>query len=240
MQTMNRDIDMEAKAAQQKNVESPPSSWVKVWDLPTRAFHWLLVVFVSISFISGKIGGNAMQYHVWSGLVICVLLIFRLIWGVSGGRQSRFTSFVRSPAAVTRYVKGLIKSDSLRYLGHNPLGGWSILAMLFTLCVQVATGLFANDDIATEGPLYKWVSKAASDRLSRIHTLNQKVIMALIIVHVLAVLYYLFFKHDNLTMPMISGVKHWSGPAPEPSTGSTWTAAAILGLVALAVYILVQ
>lgn len=181
-----------------------------------------------------------MQYHVWSGLVICVLLIFRLIWGVCGGRQSRFTSFVRGPATVTRYVKGLIKGSSPRYIGHNPLGGWSILAMLFSLCVQVATGLFANDDIATEGPLYKWVSKATSDRLSGIHALNQKLIVALVSVHVLAVLYYLFFKRDNLIMPMITGAKHWSGPAPQPPAGSTWMAAAILGLAALAVYILVR
>jgi cytochrome b len=127
---------------------------VVVWDLPTRLFHWLLTIFVIISFVTGNIGGNAMQYHEWSGFVILVLLVFRLVWGFLGGRQSRFSAFVRGPAAVLRYATALIKGNSPPVLGHNPLGGWSILAMMLALFVQVGTGLFANDDILTEGPLY--------------------------------------------------------------------------------------
>jgi len=134
----------------------------------------------------------------------------------------------------------LLRRDSPHYLGHNPLGGWSIIAMLCALAVQATTGMFANDDIATEGPLYEWVSKATSDGLTRIHRLNQEVIIALVSIHVLAVLFYFFYKRENLVKPMITGVKQWRGTEPEPATGHTWIAATITGLVGLAVYILVR
>ena len=211
-----------------------------VWDVPTRLFHWLLVIFVIFSYVTGNIGGNAMQYHEWSGFTILALLLFRLVWGFVGSRESRFMTFVRGPSAVVRYATTLLRSDSTHYRGHNPLGGWSIIALLFTLLVQAGTGLFANDDIVTEGPLFDWVSKAASDWLTRVHKLNQQVIIVLVCVHVLAVLFYFFYKHDNLVKPMITGVKQWSGAEPLPETGRTWMAVVIAGLAALAVYLLVR
>jgi cytochrome b len=219
---------------------SPPRS-VLVWDLPTRLFHGLLAVFVIISFVTAKIGGNAMQYHEWSGFTILALLLFRLVWGVAGSRESRFVTFVRGPSAIVRYATNLLrKNSSTHFLGHNPLGGWSIIAMLLALLVQAATGLFANDDIVTEGPLFDWVGKAASDWLTRVHKLNQQVIIALVCVHVLAVLFYFFYKRENLVKPMITGVKEWSGAGPQPASGRSWIAALIAGLAALAVYLLVR
>jgi cytochrome b len=213
---------------------------ILVWDLPTRLFHWLLAIFVIISFLTGNIGGNAMQYHEWSGFTILVLILFRMIWGFVGSRESRFVTFVKSPSAVARYSVTLLQKDSPRCLGHNPLGGWSIIAMLFALWVQAATGLFANDDIATEGPLYPWLSKATSDALTRIHRLNQEVIIALVSIHVLAVLFYFFYKRENLVVPMVTGVKRWSATASEPATGRAWMAALITGLAGLAVSLLVR
>lgn len=212
---------------------------ITVWDFPTRLFHWLLVILIVISFVTGNIGGNAMQYHKWSGFTILVLILFRLIWGFVGSRESRFATFVRAPSAVVGHAKALLRRDSPRHLGHNPLGGWSIMAMLLALLVQAVTGLFANDDIATQGPLYDWVSKATSDGLTRIHRLNQEVILALVSIHILAVLFYFFYKRENLVMPMITGVKQWSGPEPEAPAGRTWLAAAITALAAIAVYLLV-
>ncbi len=211
-----------------------------VWDFPTRLFHWLLVIFVIISLVTGNIGGNAMQYHEWSGFTILTLLLSRMVWGFVGSRESRFMTFIRGPSLVIRYATTLLRSDSTHYLGHNPLGGWSIIAMLFALLTQAGTGLFANDDIVTEGPLFDWVSKATSDWLTRIHKLNQEVIIALVSIHVLAVLFYFFFKRENLLKPMITGVKQWNGVEPEPATGRTWMAAVIAGLAALAVYLLVR
>jgi cytochrome b len=220
-------------------MENAPVS-VLVWDLPTRLFHWLLVVLVIISFITGNIGGNAMQYHEWSGFAILALLLFRLVWGFVGSRESRFMTYVRGPSAVLRYATTLLRRDSTPSLGHNPLGGWSIIAMLFCLLVQGVTGLFANDEIITEGPLFDRVSKATSDGLTRIHKLNEELIIVIVAIHVLAVLFYFFFKRENLVKPMITGVKEWSGVDPQPATGRSWIAAVIAGLAALAVYLLVR
>ncbi|MHC4239103.1 MAG: cytochrome b/b6 domain-containing protein [Planctomycetota bacterium] len=181
-----------------------------------------------------------MQYHVWSGFTILTLLLFRLVWGFAGSRESRFMTFLRGPFAVIRYATTLLRSDSTPYLGHNPLGGWSIIAMLLALLAQAGTGLFANDDIVTEGPLFDWVSKAASDWLTRIHKLNQEVIIALVSIHVLAVLFYLIFKRENLVKPMFTGVKQWREVEPKPATGRTWMAAVIAGLAALIIYLLVR
>jgi cytochrome b len=230
---------MENSKLTKGNPESSPRS-ILVWDVPTRLFHWLLVIFVIFSYVTGNIGGNAMQYHEWSGFTILALLLFRLVWGFVGSRESRFMTFVRGPSAVVRYATTLLRNDSTHYLGHNPLGGWSIIVLLFTLLVQAGTGLFANDDIVTEGPLFDWVGRATSDWLTRVHKLNQQVIIVLVCVHVLAVLFYFFYKRDNLVKPMIIGVKQWSGADPLPETGRTWMAVVIAGLAALAVYLLVR
>ena len=230
---------MENPKPARENKNSFPGK-VLVWDLPTRLFHWLLVILVIISFVTVKIGGNAMQYHEWSGFTILALLLFRLVWGFIGSRESRFVTFVHRPAKVFRYAVKVLRPDSRLYLGHNPLGGWSIIAMLSCLMLQTGTGLFANDDIVTEGPLFKWVSKATSDWLTRVHKLNKEVLIGLVAIHILAVLFYLFYKRENLVMPMVTGYKQWNDPVPEAIPGLTWKAPLVAGLAAIAVYLLVQ
>ena len=212
---------------------------ILVWDLPTRLFHWLLVVLLAASFVTAKTGGNAMQYHEWSGIMILALLVFRMIWGFVGSQPSRFKDFVKEPTAVWRYAMALFKGNSARYLGHNPLGGWSVLAMLLVLLLQACLGLFANDDIVTEGPLYLWVSKQTSDWLTGIHKLNQYLIMVLAVVHLLAVFFHYFVKHENLLKPMITGVKHWTGKDTAPTIAPIWLAAAVAVASGCAVYLLV-
>jgi cytochrome b len=150
----------------EENTENPIRR-VFVWDSPTRLFHWLLVISVIISFVTGNIGGNAMQYHEWGGFAILALLLFRLVWGLVGSRKSRFVTFVYGPSAVISYARALHRRNSAHYLGHNPLGGWSIIALLFTLLVQAVTGLFANDDILTEGPLLIGSKKPPATGLQR-------------------------------------------------------------------------
>jgi cytochrome b len=210
---------------------------ILVWDLPTRLFHWLLATLVLASFVTGEIGGLWMRYHIWSGCAILGLLLFRLAWGFVGGRHARFSAFVRGPGAVLRYTQTMLRRDAPKHLGHNPLGGWSVLAMLFALLVQAATGLFANDDIITEGPLYPWVDKATSDWLTGIHLLNQGVVLLLVAVHVMAVLFYLIIKHENLVLPMLTGRKHWH-QEDQPSTDQRVIAALIASLLGVGVYLL--
>ena len=212
---------------------------ILVWDIPTRIFHWLIVALVALSFVSSKIGGNAMQYHEWIGVTIIALLVFRVFWGFLGSRPSRFTDFVKSPAAVWRYAKGMVKGNSKTYLGHNPLGGWSVIAMLLVLMLQACLGLFANDDIITEGPLYLWVSKETSDWLTKVHRLNQYVLMGLISIHLFAVAFHYFVKRENLLKPMITGIKHWSGDNEAPAIVSAWLAVVIAVFVGCGVYLLI-
>jgi cytochrome b len=213
---------------------------ILVWDPPTRLFHWLLVALVTASFASGKIGGNAMWYHERCGEAILALLIFRLMWGFIGSTPSRFRTFLAGPSTVVRYALTLFQRESDHHLSHNPLGGWSVVAMLLVLFVQAGTGLFANDDIATEGPLYKWVSKAASDRLTSIHRLNHDVIIILVAVHVAAVLFHLIYKRENLITPMITGIKQWREDSAEAAQQSLWLAAGVAAVAAAAVYFLVR
>jgi cytochrome b len=216
------------------------STRVLVWDLPTRLFHWLLLICVILSFVTGNIGGNVMEYHMLSGYAILVLLIFRLAWGFFGSPTARFSSFVKGPATVLSHLGMLLqKKTETPYLGHNPLGGWSIVAMLLLLFTQVATGLFANDDILTEGPLYAWVSKETSDLFTWVHLTNRYLLVALIAVHIFAVFFYFFYKHENLIGPMITGVKRWHA-ATENTAGSNLLATAIFGLAILVVYLLVH
>ena len=212
---------------------------IPVWDLPTRLFHWLLVFLVVVSFTTGSIGGNAMHYHERCGFALLILLVFRISWGFLGSRTSRFSDFVKGPAAVGRYAAGLFRGDSPSYLGHNPLGGWSVLAILLVLLIQAATGLFANDDIITEGPLFLWVSKPVSDWLTGLHRLNRYLIMALAVTHVSAVLFYLLVKHENLIQPMITGLKSWPGEDRVPPARPLWLAAALAAAAGISLYLII-
>ena len=212
---------------------------VRVWDFPTRLFHWSLVILVIASFVTGNIGGNLMTIHMWSGYGIFALVLFRLAWGFVGGRQSRFVAFVRGPGKVLRYASEFFRTKSPPHLGHNPLGGWSIIAILLALSVQVGTGLFANDNILTEGPLYPLVSKDVSDWLTDIHQANRIVLAALLAIHVFAVFYHLIAKKENLLKPMVTGIKQWRGPA-DVSTGNPWLAIVIAVLVAVVVYFVIS
>ena len=214
---------------------------VLVWDLPQRLFHWLLVSLVVVSWVSVSVGGNAMQIHLLSGYAVLTLVLFRILWGFVGGRHARFASFLRSPTAAIAYLRTLRRNDAKSYLGHNPAGGWSVVLMLTVLLVQVATGLFSNDDISAQGPLAKLVGKALSDRITGIHHLNVKLLYVLIALHLSAVAYYFFHRRENLVKSMLDGFKDAAGTDQIASVpGRTWLAALLLAICAAAVYCLVR
>ncbi len=186
-------------------VAEPQLRAVRVWDLPTRLFHWLLTACVVGSFVSAKIGGAAMAWHLRLGYAVATLLLFRLVWGFVGGRWSRFGQFVRSPAAVLRYLRGEARAGDWFDVGHNPLGALSVLAMLVFLAAQVSSGLFADDEIATTGPLIRFVSGATSLELTWYHkAVGQRVLLALVVLHLLAIVYYIW-RGRTLVRPMIGG-----------------------------------
>jgi cytochrome b len=211
---------------------------IRVWDLPTRTFHWLLAVLVVASIVSAHIGGGAMIWHMRSGYVIFTLLAFRLVWGFVGGRWSRFAAFVYAPATSLRYLRGASLPHEHHHVGHNPLGAWSVFALLGLLGVQVATGLVADDEIAANGPLFKYASSATSRTASHWHAdIGQWIIVALAVLHVCAVAFYWLKRRQNLVAPMLHGDKHLTAdvPAAIDSTGSRMIALAIAAACAIGV-----
>jgi cytochrome b len=194
-----------------QNESSAVATRVRVWDLPTRLFHWALAVLVTFSVVSAKVGGNAMNWHFWSGYAVLTLVIFRVLWGVAGDRHSRFAAFVGGPRALFAYLRG--RSDG--GAGHTPVGALSTVAMLAAVLVQAATGLFANDAIFTEGPLARLVSGSTSDRLTTVHHWNEKLIYALVALHVAAVAFFETARNKRLVLAMISGDKR--GVAADPA-----------------------
>lgn len=209
---------------------------VRVWDLPVRLFHWILLVCVVTSVATGLTGGLwQMDLHMVSGCTILGLVLFRAIWGLIGGRHARFAAFVKGPAAVARYAAEFVRGRARRTVGHNPLGGWSVVLILLALAVQAGTGLFANDDIFLEGPLYKYAGKELSDRLTGIHNLMSRVIYVLVAAHVGAVAAHRFTGHD-LVKPMITGIKPDADPAAGdgPTRWGRATAAAVVAALPVA------
>ena len=213
------------------------SAVVRVWDVPTRIFHWALVVLVGVSLYTGLTGGFAeMEWHVKCGFAVLALVIFRLVWGVAGSARSRFADFVRGPRAALAYARGLLSPGHPAFVGHNPLGGWSVLALLTSLAVQAGTGLFSNDDILTEGPLAKLVSRQTSALLSEIHEVNANILMVLIGVHLAAITFYAVAKREDLVRPMVTGVKRLTSADADRPFVPAWRGAVVLAAAAALVW----
>ena len=179
---------------------------VRIWDLPTRLFHWLLAVSVIGLIVTAKVGGDAMNWHFRLGYVVFALLLFRLVWGFVGGRWSRFASFFPTPTRLGRYLRGRARPED--HAGHNPLGAFSVLAMLLVLAAQVGTGLFSDDDIAFAGPLTGLVAGSTVRAASSYHKdVGQLLVIGLVVLHLLAIAFYFFAKRKNLVRPMVTGDK---------------------------------
>lgn len=190
---------------------------IKVWDLPVRLFHWLLVALILAAWVTQYL--NRMTLHVWIGEWILTLLLFRVVWGFVGSDTARFSWFLRSPLAALRHLAHLRRREPDREIGHNAAGGWVVLVMLALIGIQVGTGLCANDfddGGDTEGPLMHLVGKDRSDWLTHIHSLNFTAIEAVIVLHVLAIVVYAVVKRHNLVRPMVTGTKLLPADAVAP------------------------
>ena len=210
---------------------------MRVWDLPTRLFHWALVALIAAQYATGEFGWLSMQWHYWFGYATLALIVFRMLWGFSGSQTSRFTQFVRSPRATLRYAVSVLRGRETRVPGHNPLGGWSVLLLLACVALQAVSGLFSSDDISEEGPLVARVADATVHLMTRIHHLNRYVLLLLIALHVLAVLLHWVIRNDNLVAPMLHGRARFDGGHPLPFV-SAWRALGLLALSAAAVWAL--
>jgi cytochrome b len=178
---------------------------VRVWDLPTRVFHWALALCIVGLLITGNVGGNAMVWHFRIGLTVLALLMFRLVWGLVGGRWSRFAAFIYSPGSIVNYLKGRGKPE--HSVGHTPTGAGSVFALLALLLMQVGSGLVSDDEISNAGPLTRFVSTATVNLATNYHkNIGKWIIVALVLLHLAAIIFYTWRKH-KLVSAMVSGDK---------------------------------
>jgi len=214
---------------------------IRVWDGPTRIFHWSLTLAVIGLIVTGNVGGLWMEWHMWLGYFVLSLLLFRLLWGLVGGRWSRFSSFIYSPASLWAYLRG--RSPAEHRVGHSPLGALSVFALLLVLLLQVLSGLLTDDAIFYAGPWVAWANLDWVDFASDYHDeWGKPLLIALVLLHLLALLYYKLVKRQALVLAMFSGDKLLPEALPSSRDGAAqWALAA--GSYALAAglsYVLVS
>ena len=196
-----------------------------VWDLPVRVFHWSLVVLIPLAWWTGEEG--KFDWHSWVGYSLLVLVVTRIIWGVVGSRHARFTDFLRGPGAIRGYLKG----EPAATPGHNPLGGWAVVALLSVLLLQAVSGLFNSDDVLYNGPLYYAASTGFRDTMGEVHEVAFDALVVLLVLHLVAVAYYQFRRRQPLVQAMLRGraASKEGREAPRP----WWIAVLIAGVLAL-------
>lgn len=203
-----------------------------LWDLPTRLFHWALVALLPLAWWTAEEG--EMERHQWVGYTLLVLVLFRIGWGFAGSRHSRFTDFVRSPAGVLAYARGEVPAGA----GHNPLGGWSVLVLLALLLLQAVSGLFNSDDVLFDGPLHYWADTDLRGIMGVVHELAFNALLAMIAVHLAAVLFYQLRRRQPLLQAMWRGSAE--GREGEAPPAPLWRALLLAGLVGCALWGLIE
>ena len=214
---------------------------VRIWDLPTRLFHWGLLAAVAGLFFTAYGPDTWMEWHPRMGYAVLALLLFRLAWGLVGGHWSRFANFIAGPGAVIAYLRG--RPDATRQAGHNPVGALAVFAMLAALLAQVATGLVSDDEIGFTGPLNHYLSAAQGLAATAWHKdWGQWLIIGLVLLHVAAIAFYRLVRRERLVGPMIHGDKPLlAGTVPSrDDTGSRLLALVVFAGCVLAVWWLVQ
>ncbi|WP_439580565.1 cytochrome b/b6 domain-containing protein [Elioraea sp.] len=208
----------------------------RVWDLPTRLFHWALAITLVGSFLTVR--AHDMRLHSYCGYAALTLVLFRILWGLFGSESARFASFLRGPGAVMAHLKAMIARRPDHETTHNALGGWAVMLMLGLVLAQGATGLFANDDIIFRGPLFPLAGKEMSDRLTTWHYRISDLLLIVVIVHVLAVFAYRLAGHQ-LIEAMVTGVKPLPAGTRAPRPAGIAPAAVALAIAAGTVWAVV-
>jgi len=188
---------------------------VKIWDYPTRIFHWSLVCLFGFLWFSGKTG-NYLELHMKAGMMVLSLVVFRVLWGFVGSSSSRFSAFF-SPVGAMKHALGLFKRKPEYHASHNPLGGLMVIALLVFFALQTGAGLFSSDLILTEGPLFNLVDEETSEEMTDYHHLGFNILLFLTAFHVAAIIFYRIFKRTKLSKPMITGKVEWPKDKAEPT-----------------------
>lgn len=204
---------------------------VRIWDLPTRVFHWTLVLGMGFMWLTAELGGLWMDWHLKVGVFLLAMLIFRIIWGFVGSDTDRFGFFVKSPISSLQHLKELKSGSKAYYAGHNPLGAWMVLFLLGAVMLQAILGLFSTDDILVEGPLYGLVSESTAKALTKFHNTWFNILLLAAVIHIFTIGFYKIRKRTNLVKAMVSGSADWpvdQQPIPANLTfKSSWLALSI-------------
>lgn len=218
-----------------------PQKGVPVWDLPTRLFHWLLVLILMGSWVTHELGLEWTQVHMWFGYTALTLVLFRIIWGFVGPAHARFSNFLAGAARTREYARAWREGSPPKHTGHNPLGGWAIVAMLVSIALQAVTGMFNTDDIMYSGPWHWTVSKDVAEAAHEIHEINFGILLGLIALHLAAIASYWLRWRWNLVTPMVTGRKRDGDADPTAAILSNRlaVAAVALGVAAAVVWLFV-
>jgi cytochrome b len=211
---------------------------ILIWDLPLRLFHWLLVACIAVSWYTVEVSGD-MRLHMLSGYAILTLVLFRIAWAFAGPPHARWRGMLYRPSEISQYAKRILKREPSGYAGHSPLGALSVLAMLLVVSLQAATGLFATDGDFYAGPLNAYIPSRTASAVTEVHEVNFNLLLALIALHVAAILFYLLFKRENLITAMITGRKGATQSGPAGIEGSMLGRAALLAAAAAALVVFI-
>lgn len=204
---------------------------LRVWDLPTRLFHWVLAACVLALIVTGNVGGSWMSWHLRLGYTVFALVLFRVMWGLVGGRWSRFSAFVPTPRTLLRYLRG----QHHHTVGHNPLGALSVVGLLLVLAAQVASGLMSDDEISFTGPLVRFVSGEWVSWATSYHKdIGKLLLIGLVCLHIVAILFYKWVRKKPLVRAMWTGDVEIDHPDTRPSADSLCTRLLALGCIAVA------
>lgn len=213
---------------------------VPLWDLPVRLFHWVLAALAVFSYVTGHLAGTWLPWHMRSGYAILALLVFRLAWGLFGSETARFSHFLKGPRAAIAYARATFAGAHPHVIGHNPLGGWMVLLLLYAVLAQAVSGLFVDDEISTQGPLAVQVSNAVVAKMNALHHFNHWVIVAAVALHVIAILVYHRVLRVNLVGPMVHGMGELPPDVSPPRQASLARAILLAALASGFVYWLVM
>jgi len=186
---------------------------IMIWDWPVRLLHWLMVLLFTGLIVTGKGDGDYMDWHFYMGYGLSAVIIARVLYGVLGSEYARFKQFLYQPKTVLRYAKGLLAGNAKHYLGHNPVGGLMVVALLLALTLQWGSGLFISDEIFLFGPFYGAISDDWTERLGAIHHSLPDILLILVAVHILAVLYHEIRFKERLVAAMLHGKKATHEPS---------------------------
>ena len=207
---------------------------MRVWDRPTRLFHWIVVILVA--YVTSRL--NRMAWHERAGYALLTLVFFRLLWGFFGSETARFSRFLVSPRAAIRYLGHVLRREADRQAGHNPAGGWMVMLLLMLLLAEALTGIYVANDVADEGRFTELMPAPIANAITALHSVLWWTLLGAVTVHIAAVVVYATVKGQNLLRPMMTGYKRLPASVAQPQMASMALAAALLGCSAIAAALL--